>query len=610
MDAKKYPLLDKYTYSLNDKIAVDPVKYMTIGRETEIEKLENSLLRQSKNNPLLVAEPGVGKTNIVEGFVSDLLKGDNSGIADELLNYDVRTFELAQLDGASFTGAQFRELIEEVKALNSEVILFIDEIHNIANQTKSGIDPGNILKPAISRGEIKLIGATTFDEYHDYLEGDRALARRFDLIEVDEPTPIEAKKILRSTKKIYEYMQGVEILPEASDDAVDLSVRYVADRYLPDKSLDLLDESSAYAHLHGMKVVDTALIAKILQRSTGIPVSSILKQDTQRVNELKKVLMRRVKGQGKALSDIMRVIRIAYAGLQDPKRPLGSFLFLGPTGTGKTETGLALAEGLFDSEDSVIKIDCSEFQAPNSGRELTGYGNKPGILTEQIKHKPYCVLIVDEIEKADKSVHDLFLQVLDKGVLSDNRGRHVNFKNTIIIMTTNLAAEVVINKLNYSSLEDNDAKDKLFENEINDTLKETFRPEFLNRIDHKIVFDVLDKEIVEQIVHKELDIFEAQLATSDLYLSYDQDLIDYLVTVGFNPENGARPIRRAISDKVIGPVSLLKLDLQDNNPKHIDTFELRVLGKHKAKYDNKGTRHIEFGGFNSETSNGTEMNAV
>lgn len=438
------PMLDQYTFDVTEAAKVDPDKYKTIGRNQEIQNVIVSLGRKTKNNPILLGEAGVGKTAIIDGLALEISQGKASR---KLNNKHIKVLQIAAL-GEDNVASKFLKIIEEVKASHGRDILFIDEIHTImgADTTNGAMDLGDVLKPAMGRGEVQLIGSTTLDEFDLFIEKDPALKRRFQEIIVNEPTKDEALQILDGIKVNYEQYHQVKYDLEAVKACVDLSVRYIADRYLPDKAIDLLDQAGASVAFEGKQLVTVEVVAQELQKMTGIPVTSILQSDNHRIRRLKSELSKQVKGQEAAIDQVVDAITIAEAGLQSPTKPLSSFLFLGTTGVGKTELAKALTRVMFDSDTNMLRFDMSEFSDKASLKHFQT------MITDSIKCKPYCVLLLDEIEKACNPIHDLLLQVLDDGELRDKRGRMINFKNCIFIMTSNLAASLIADKQTYEGV--------------------------------------------------------------------------------------------------------------------------------------------------------------
>lgn len=563
----KTPFLEKYTDNLSAKIAKKEADYEVYGRDEEIQNVITSLRRRTKNNPILVGEAGVGKTAIVEGLALAILRNQ---VPDDLKGLTVRSLELSSLmsdDDGGFI-PKFKNIIQEMIATKGQNILFVDEFHTIVgagSQNGESLDAGNIIKPALARGELQLIGATTLDEFHDYVETDRALERRVQKVMVEEPTIPEAITIIDQAKVIYEDFHRIKISRAAVETAVRLSVRYITDRFLPDKAFDLIDEAATISSAENKELVTEKEIAQVLKNKTGIPITTILKGDNERLAGFKEKLLKRVKGQDEAIDAVVDAVTIAQAGLQDENKPISSFLFLGPTGVGKTELSKAVAEALFDDEDAMLRFDMSEYKQKEDVAKLIGNrGTRTkGQLTEGVKQKPYCVLLLDEIEKADGEVLDLFLQVLDDGRLTDATGRLVSFKNTIVIMTTNVGAKKIIDKAelkgNFKNLTDRERQQ--FERSMENVLQREFRPEYLNRIENKLIFNLLESDVIEEIAEKNLSEIALRMKRQNLTLSYDSSLIAYLSDVGTDVRNGARPLERLIKRKVLAPISAKSLGL-------------------------------------------------
>lgn len=566
-DELKTPYLDQYTDNLTAKVTKKSDDYQVYGRNKEVQSVIISLLRRTKNNPILVGEAGVGKTAIVEGLTLAILRGQ---VPEPLKGLTVRSLELSSLMSEDDEGfiAKFKKIIEEMVATRGHNLLFVDEFHTIigaGSQNGQALDAGNVIKPVLARGDIQLIGATTLDEFHEYIETDRALERRMQPVMVEEPTIPQAITIIEQAKVIYEKFHGIQISSDAVHQAIRLSVRYLTDRFLPDKAFDLIDEAATIASTEGKSKVTEKDIAQVLKDKTGIPVTTILKGDQERLEGFKEKLMNRVKGQEDAIEAVVDAVTIAQAGLQNEKRPLASFLFLGPTGVGKTELAKAIAEALFDDEAAMIRFDMSEYKQKEDVTKLIG--NRAtrikGQLTEGVKQKPYCVLLLDEIEKAHSEVMDLFLQVLEDGRLTDSSGRLISFKNTIVIMTTNIGAKKIINKWelkgNFKDLTDRDRKQ--FEKSMDSELQNEFRPEFLNRIENKLIFNLLERDVIEKIAEKNLSEIADRMKRQNLTLSYEPSLIQYLSDVGTDVKNGARPLERLMKRKVLAPISVKSLQL-------------------------------------------------
>lgn len=535
----KTPFLEKYTDNLSAKIAKKEADYEVYGRDEEIQNVITSLRRRTKNNPILVGEAGVGKTAIVEGLALAILRDQ---VPNDLKGLTVRSLELSSLMSGDDGGfiPKFKNIIQEMIATKGQNILFVDEFHTI-------------------------VGATTLDEFHDYVETDRALERRVQKVMVEEPTIPEAITIIDQAKVIYEDFHRIKISRAAVETAVRLSVRYITDRFLPDKAFDLIDEAATISSAENKELVTEEGIAQVLKNKTGIPITTILKGDNERLAGFREKLLKRVKGQDEAIDAVVDAVTIAQAGLQDENKPISSFLFLGPTGVGKTELSKAVAEALFDDEDAMLRFDMSEYKQKEDVAKLIGNrGTRTkGQLTEGVKQKPYCVLLLDEIEKADGEVLDLFLQVLDDGRLTDATGRLVSFKNTIVIMTTNVGAKKIIDKAelkgNFKDLTDRERQQ--FERSMENVLQREFRPEYLNRIENKLIFNLLESDVIEEIAEKNLSEIALRMKRQNLTLSYDSSLIAYLSDVGTDVRNGARPLERLIKRKVLAPISAKSLGL-------------------------------------------------
>lgn len=570
---KKKSVLERYTDDLTEAAKRNPNNFKAIARDQEMRQVEYNLARKTKNNPILIGDAGVGKTAIVEGLARNIALGK---VGPQLAGKHIRVLQIANLGREDPIGI-FLKIIEEVKASHRQVILFIDEIHTImgVDQANGALDLGDVLKPAMARGEIQLIGSTTLDEYYKFIERDPALQRRFQQVNVEEPTPETAITILKGIQKNYEDYHDVTYTDAAVKGAVNLSVRYIADRYLPDKAIDLLDQAGAIAATKKQKVVDLKDIALVLQEMRGIPVTTVLSNDSERLRKLPGNLRKLVKGQDRAINEVSNAIAIAKAGLQSPNRPLASFLFLGTTGTGKTALALALSYYLFDSYRSLVRFDMSEFSERDSIEHFQH------MVTQTLKKQPYCILLLDEIEKSCTPVHDRLLQILDAGELRDSRGRSTNFRNCIIIMTTNLAAELIADRQSYqasvkaikvvnkySKLDDEDSlltlerRQKAFRQLIQDELTTIFRPEFVNRIDHKIVFNMLTRNIILQIANHDLQVLNKRLASRGFKFEYGNDVLNYLADVGTDIENGARPLERKINEEFTSIISMDVLQLE------------------------------------------------
>lgn len=573
------PLMDKYTDDLTAAVALNPDAYRAIARDDEIRQVIYNLNRRSKNNPILIGEAGVGKTAIVEGLAR-LIVLKKAG--RQLNDKRIRVLQIAAL-GQTDTVSKMLGLIQEFQATKGQNILFIDEVHTImgVDSSNGAMDLGDVLKPAMARGDIQLIGSTTLDEYDKFIERDPALQRRFQQVLVNEPTRATAIRILRGIKGTYEKYHHVRYSEKAVVGCVDLSIRYIADRYLPDKAIDLLDQAGAIAATHGKDKVGLKEIALVLQEMKGIPVTNVLRNDNVRLRNMRQKLGETVKGQPEAIKAVADAITIAKAGLQAPNKPLSSFLFLGTTGTGKTALSKALAKVMFDDEEAMVRFDMSEFS------ERSSLDHFQELLTDQIKRQPYCILLFDEIEKACTAVHDRLLQVLDDGELRDKRGRSTNFRNSIIIMTTNLGADLIADKESYehaideASLVDETPRQRIrrrdaFRKQVQMELTNIFRPEFVNRIQHKIVFNMLTRDIIEQIARNDLKVINQRLAEHGFKLEFQQDLINYLADVGTDVKNGARPLERVIERDVTAPLSMIILQLESTPDNHYHTIQTEV----------------------------------
>ena len=619
--APKTPLVDQLATDLtalaeNDKL--DPV----IGRQMEIERVIQILARRTKNNPALIGEPGVGKTAIVEGLAQRIVAGETP---EPLLEKRVLQLDVGSLVAGTMYRGQFEErlkrVIDELKS--SKSILFIDEVHMLvgAGSAGSSVDAANILKPALSRGELQVIGATTLDEYRKHIESDAALERRFQPIMVEEPSVEESIIILQGVKGPYEEHHRLEITQEAVEAAVHLSARYVTDRFLPDKAIDLIDESASRVRMYKSpealslkktveelrdtrkahtEAVDEARfddaqelvqreekleeklanlragwshsdkspkvtaedIAEVVAMWTGIPVMQIAQEESERLLQMEDELHKRIVGQDEAIEAISKSVRRSRAGLKDPKRPIGSFIFLGPTGVGKTELTKALAEFIFGSEDALVQIDMSEIMERHNVSRLVGAPpgyvgyEDAGQLTEAIRRRPYSIVVFDEIEKAHPEAHNMLLQIMEEGHLSDARGRKVDFRNAIIVMTSNVGADLIRRQtqLGFTLKKDEDREEKLeyeeMRKKLTDALNRTFRPEFINRVDSIIVFHALTKEQIGEIVEFELAKVSTRLEEYQIQIRVTDARRDLMAELGYDPEMGARPLRRVIQNKV------------------------------------------------------------
>lgn len=620
--------LDKFGRDLTQAAKngeIDPV----IGREKEIQRVIQILSRRTKNNPVLIGEPGVGKTAVAEGLALEIVKGN---VPEILKDKRVVSLDLTgMVAGAKYRGdfeERIKAAIDEVKK-SKNTILFIDELHTIvgAGAAEGSADAANILKPSLARGDFQVIGATTLNEYRKYIEKDAALERRFQPVKVGEPTPEQAVQILKGLRDSYEAHHKVKITDEAINAAVTLSSRYIADRYLPDKAIDLIDEGASKVRLASLtspdnvkeledeiadyekekasaineqdferaarlrdeqKELQTKLddakkkwqeqqkgnsgevtaedIAKIVSEWTGIPVVQLTKEESERLLNMENVLHERVIGQSEAVTAIAKAIRRGRVGLKDPKRPVGSFIFLGPTGVGKTELCKALAEAMFGDENAMLRLDMSEYMEKHTVSKLIGSPpgyvgfEEGGQLTEKVRRKPYSVVLFDEIEKAHPDVFNMLLQILEDGRLTDSQGRTVDFKNTVIIMTSNVGARLITEKqssLGFNSENENaeESEKKDIKELVTGELRKVFRPEFLNRVDDIIVFNKLNKDEIKQIAVKMLKTLENRLDKMNIKISFTDNAISEIADKGFDENYGARPLRRAIQNEIEDPLS-------------------------------------------------------
>lgn len=695
---KKNRNLSKYTRNLTDLARADKLDPV-IGRDTEIMRVMQILSRRTKNNPILIGEPGTGKTAIVEGLAVRISKGD---VPESLKDKEVVSLDIGLLlAGTKYRGEfedRLRNIIKEVEKSDGKIVLFIDEVHSIvgAGNTEGGVDMANMLKPALARGELKAVGATTLKEYQKYIERDPALARRFQPVYIDEPSVEDSIAILRGLKDKYELFHGVRITDDAIVSAVELSSRYITSRFLPDKAVDLIDEASStlkmslenkpavleeaerkimrleierqalnnelslesltpkqvkdiksrikeveiniadigektneisvrwknekstLVDMRAMKKeleqlrieaenaemqsdlalaaeirygkipnieknieqkldklrklqksrrilkeeINTEDIANVVSRWTGIPLSRMLEEERAKLMRMEAELAKRVKGQNEAIEKIASVIRRNRAGISDPNKPIGSFIFLGPTGVGKTELTKTLAEFLFDDEKALIRVDMSEYMDRHSTSKLVGSPpgyvgyDEAGQLTEAVRHRPYSVVLFDEVEKAHPEVFNMLLQVLDEGMLTDSKGRKVNFKNTVIVLTSNIGSQHIqkMESLGFTT-GDQSREYSLTKEKVMESLKDHFRPEFLNRIDETIVFDILTPEIVREIVDVRIAEIRERLGIKGINLIVSGNAIDLMAKIGYDPAYGARPLNRLIQTKILNPVA-------------------------------------------------------
>ena len=649
------PTLMKYGRDLTQMAkdgALDPI----IGRDKEIQRVIQILSRRTKNNPCLTGEPGVGKTAVAEGLAQQIASGK---VPEILKNKRVISLDISSMiAGAKYRGEfedRLKKVMEEINRAGN-IILFIDELHTIvgAGAAEGAIDAANILKPALARGELQVIGATTIEEYRKHIEKDAALERRFQPINLDEPTAEESIQILKGIRDKYEAHHRVKITDEALEAAVNLSIRYIPDRFLPDKAIDLIDEAASRLKLKSMTAppdvrdieqkieniktemesaittqdfesaaklrdeekalkeqlnstkenweknnssVDAAVtpdeIAEIVALWTGIPVKSLAESESERLLKLESILHERVVGQDEAVSAVAKAIRRGRVGLKDPKRPIGSFIFLGPTGVGKTELSKALAEAMFGDEDAMIRIDMSEYMEKHSVSRMVGsppgyVGHEEGgQLTEKVRRKPYSVILFDEIEKAHPDVFNILLQILDDGILTDSQGRRVDFRNTVIIMTSNLGARLIsgggAKTLGFSALDegDEDRDYQKIKDDVMGELKQAFRPEFLNRIDEIIVFHQLSKENIKEIAKRMLGTLKYRLSENGVAAEFTDAAVEKIADEGFDITYGARPLRRAIQSQFEDLVAekMLEGDVKDGASITVDCEDGKFVVK-------------------------------
>ncbi|MBV7328912.1 ATP-dependent Clp protease ATP-binding subunit [Chloroflexi bacterium TSY] len=623
----KTPLVDQLGFDLTaaaEEEKLDPV----VGRQTEIERLIQILSRRTKNNPALIGEPGVGKTAIVEGLAQRIIEGD---VPESLLNKRLLMLDVGSLVAGTMYRGQFEERLKKImeEIINSKAILFIDEVHMLvgAGAAGSSVDAANILKPALSRGELQVIGATTLDEYRKYIESDAALERRFQPILVEEPTIDETVEILRGVKSRYEEHHKLYITDEALTAAASLAARYVPDRFMPDKAIDVIDEAGSrvrmYKAPHADNLRETFMDLKRLQKQkeealetqrfddaidlryrevelearlselregwnesdnrpqvtpediaevvamwTGVPVSRIAGEERERLLEMEQALHQRIVGQDEPIKAICKAVRRARAGLKDPRRPIGSFMFLGPTGVGKSETAKVLAQFLFGSDEALLKLDMSEFMERHNVSRLVGAPpgyvgyEEGGQLTEAIRRRPYSVILLDEMEKAHPDAFNMLLQIMEDGYLTDAKGRRVDFRNALILMTSNIGAKLIqgANRLGFAITQDDTEESREHEYtsmkaKVMDALKKAFRPEFINRLDGVMVYRSLTREEIAEIVELELAPLRLQMSEQDMKLQLTEAARKEIARAGYNPDYGARPIRRVIQDKIQDPLS-------------------------------------------------------
>ena len=584
-------VLDQYSRDLTMLAAsgsFDPV----IGRDEEIRRSVQILSRRSKNNPVLIGEPGVGKTAVAEGIAAYIAGSDapDSMAGKRLVALDLP----ALLAGTKYRGdfeERVKAVLKDVKKAG-DVILFIDEMHTMigAGSAEGAIDAANILKPALGRGEVQIIGATTPEEYRRHIEKDAALERRFQPVKIAEPSRGDSLKMLGAVRQSLEKHHGVKISDAALTAAVDLSARYINDRFLPDKAIDLADEAAAHIRVSGGGLVTAEDIAGIVSMWTGIPVANLSADETKRLCNMESILHRRVIGQNEAVTAVSRAIRRGRVGLSDPDRPIGSFLFLGPTGVGKTELCRALAEAVFGESDAMIRLDMSEYMEKHAVSKLIG--SPPGYvgyedggqLTERVRRKPWSVVLFDEIEKAHEDVWGILLQIMDDGRLTDSAGRVVSFRNTIIVMTSNVGAKSISDgRPRMGFTPDGGDEAQLMRARINEELRRTFKPEFLNRIDKTIVFRRLSRAEIRSIAERMLLTVAERFKALGMTLSVPDQVVDFLAERGYDEKYGARPLRRAIrsmiEDKAAELMLTDSLGRGDTVQARIDGNEL-ILTKH------------------------------
>ena len=561
----KYQALEKYSVDLT-KLArnskLDPV----LGREIEIKRVIQTLSRRTKNNPVLIGDAGVGKTAIVEGLAQLIIKDE---VPSSLQGRRVIKLEMSSLLAGSKFRGEFEErlkaVMDEIRAASGEIVLFIDELHTVvgAGGAEGAIDASNMMKPALARGELQVVGATTPEEYRKYIESDKALERRFTPVNIDEPSPEIAVEMLNILSKRYEDHHEIKISNDAIESAVNLSARYITDRFLPDKAIDLIDESAAKLRIEiegkQNKNSDQKFgkltpenIAELISERTSIPVARLVEKDKSRLLKLEERLHERVVGQNKAVEALSDAIRRQRSGVSDPNRPIGTFIFLGPTGVGKTELARALAESLFDDEDNLVRIDMSEYQEKHTVSRLIGSPpgyigyDDSGQLTEAVRRRPFRVVLFDEIEKAHPDVSNLLLQVLDDGRLTDSHGRVINFRNTVIIMTSNLGSQHISKESVGFKIQSNDEEWNNKKSRVEGSLSNHFRPEFLNRIDETIIFDSLDDNDLLKIVDIVVSKVKNRMEDLGVKIDVSKGALKWLVEKGFDKMFGARPLRRAV----------------------------------------------------------------
>ena len=668
---ESYDALGRYAINLNERARngkLDPV----IGRDDEIRRVLQILSRRTKNNPILIGEPGVGKTAIAEGLAQRIVNGD---VPSNLASKQIFSLDMgALIAGAKYKGEfeeRLKAVVNEVLASEGEIILFIDEIHTLvgAGKSEGAMDAANILKPALARGDLRAIGATTLNEYQKYFEQDKALERRFQKVMIDEPDVMSAISIMRGLKEKYENHHKVRITDDAIIASVELSHRYISDRFLPDKAIDLVDEAAAKLRLemnsvpeeideldrkiqqldeiqknkdaieqykfeasraeregdygkvaelrygkikeaeqrievvkkkladmkHGESLIREEVtsddIAAVVSKWTGIPVNRMMQSERTKLLHLEEELHKRVVGQEVAIAALADAVRRNRAGLQDARRPIGSFIFLGTTGVGKTELAKALAEFLFDDETQMTRIDMSEYQEKHSVSRLIGAPpgyigyDEGGQLTEAVRRKPYSVVLLDEIEKAHPDVFNILLQVLDDGRLTDNKGRTVDFKNTIVIMTSNIGAHIIQERLKDLNEKNRDQVLETTNNEVYELLKQTIRPEFLNRIDEVIMFTPLQKNEIVDIVRLQVKSLQKMLANNSITIEVTDKAVEWIAQEGYDPQFGARPVKRVIQRNLLNDLSkqILAEKITKDNQIVIDVKDDHIVFTNKYR---------------------------
>ena len=623
---QKKTMIGKYGKDLTELAengGIDPV----IGRNKEISRVIEILCRRTKNNPCLIGEPGVGKTAVAEGLALQIANGN---VPELLKNKRIISVDLTcMVAGTKYRGdfeERIKSIIDEVCA-DGNIILFIDELHNIvgAGSAEGAVDAANILKPSLARGELQVVGATTIDEYRKYIEKDAALERRFQTVSVDEPNRETTILMLQGLRERYEKHHGVKISSEAINSAVDLSVRYITDRFLPDKAIDLIDEASSKirlksytppAHIRELenrlkeictqkhqaieeqnfekaatlrdkekevtsllrmktqqwkdlakteiKTITGENIADVVSSWTGVPVSQLTEEESRKLLNLEEFLHKRIVGQVEAVSAVSKAVRRGRSAFKNPKRPIGSFLFLGPTGVGKTELTKALAESLFGSEQQIIRIDMSEYMEKHSVSRLVGSPpgyvgfEEGGQLTEKVRRNPYSIVLFDEIEKADNDVFNILLQIMEDGVLTDSNGKKADFKNCVVIMTSNIGAELISNNksaMGFAGESAEKGRKERIKNLVNEEIKKFFKPEFINRIDEIIIFDSLNEGEIKEIARRMLSELEKRCENGGVEISFDESIVDAVSKKGFDTIYGARPLRRAVTSMVEDPLA-------------------------------------------------------